>query len=450
MTTKTILLFFGFALWAVFTAQAQLPTGEPMRFSLEQAYAYALEHNVSTVNARIDQEISQKKVWETTAIGLPQVNASAGYTNYIELMTTLIPAEFFGGPAGEFQTVQFGTKHNTDASLSVSQLIFSGEYIVGLQAARAYKMLSDKALVVSEQELKEQIAQIYTLALVLNENLSILDSTLTMTRQTYEETAQMYQAGMTEATAVDQLQLQVLTMENSRRSISFQVENTLRLLKYQMGLDLFADITLADSLTTMVEEALVSAVVNQTFDIYQNADYQMLEVQEALSELSLRREKSKFLPTLSANYVYQTSNMGDEFNLSGSDAEWYPMQFIGLQINLPLFSSGGRLAKTAQARMELDKVRNLKYSISEGLKAQYENARSNLLTASDNLSASVINIELSERVYNNTLIQFKEGMASSLDLSQAQRQYFEAQGLYFAATLELLNAKYALDHILSK
>ena len=116
-------------------------------FTLKEAQEFALENNLNISNARLDVEHAQNLIWENTAIGLPQVNSSINYNNNLNLTTSLLPAEIFGGTPGEMIEVQFGTQHNTTASISASQLIFSGPYIVGLQAASIFRKSTEQSLV---------------------------------------------------------------------------------------------------------------------------------------------------------------------------------------------------------------------------------------------------------------------------------------------------------------
>ena len=104
-------------------------------FSLEDAINFAMENNYEIINAEKDVEAAKQRVLETTAIGLPQINAFVDYNNNIALPTSLIPGDFFGQP-GEEVEIQFGTKYNATLHASATQLIFSGEYLVGLKAAR--------------------------------------------------------------------------------------------------------------------------------------------------------------------------------------------------------------------------------------------------------------------------------------------------------------------------
>src|SRR6478609_10782820 len=93
-------------------------------FTLQQAIEYALEYNYSAINSGRDIEAAREKKWETTAMGLPQINAGVDYTDNFVLQKSVVPAEFFGGNPGEYAEVAFGTKHSMIARSTLSQLIF--------------------------------------------------------------------------------------------------------------------------------------------------------------------------------------------------------------------------------------------------------------------------------------------------------------------------------------
>ena len=165
-----VLLTIGFVL----QAQTNI-TQESYSFSLNEAIEHALKNNYAAINAARDIDAAKKKKWETTTIGLPQINASLGYQNNIELQKSLIPAEFFGGQPGEFAEVAFGTKHNMLGSATVSQLIFNGSYIVGLQSAKVYLQISENAKIKTNQEIREMVVNAYGNVLLANESIAILE-----------------------------------------------------------------------------------------------------------------------------------------------------------------------------------------------------------------------------------------------------------------------------------
>ena len=169
MKNKLILIFTLFAL----AMQAQ-DKKQNYSFSLDQAISHALTNNRSEINAGRDIEIAKKKKWETTAMGLPQINGAINYQDNFKLQTSLLPAQIFGGPAGEFAEVSFGTKHNGGGSLSLTQLIFDGSYIVALQASKTYLQFYENYKVKTDSDVKEMIINSYGNVLLAEESAQIL------------------------------------------------------------------------------------------------------------------------------------------------------------------------------------------------------------------------------------------------------------------------------------
>lgn len=451
-------LLFIFCLPLSLAAQDE---NEELEFSLEQAKEYAVKNNLNVQNAQIDVEIAEKKVWETTAIGLPQIKATADYQNMIEIPTQIMPdfmtpavvginQGIFGiepvvpynpNASSEGMPVQFGKKHNMNFGFSVSQIIFNGEYIVGLQASRTYKELSTKSLIKNEQDTKKSVEQAYYLVLVMENNKKVIDENLENTKKILTEIEAMHNAGIMEETDIDQMRLTVLRLENAQKSLERQVELSYQLLKYQMNLEQDKKVILTDNLDKIIKENDVLTIQTTELDINKNIDYQLLQTQEGLSALSLKQEQSKYLPSLVAFFSYEKNAMRDEFNFFDSDKEWYPTSIVGLSLEVPIFSSGQRWVKVQQAQLELKKTQNSKQFLEQSLETSVTKEKINLKNAVEKVETEKQSLALSQKIYDRTLIKYKEGMSSSLDLTQAQNQYLTAQQNYFNSILEMLNAQ---------
>ena len=421
----------------------------PTSFSLKEAQNYALENSQAVQNARLDILIAKKKVWETTAIGLPQADMSLGHNYNIDLPTTLMPASIFNpkAPDDEFVEMQFGTTHNTSFNFKATQLVFSGEYLVGLAASKIYKDLSENQLEKSEQEIKETIANTYELVLIAEERMAIIDSNITSTESILQDTKSMYELGFAEETDANQLQINLSTLTNALKSAERQVNILKELLKFQMNIPLANSIELTENLETLLNQLNIEGVMGTAFDQENHIDFRIINTQEHLQELSVKREKSTFLPTVSAFYNHQESMMGNDFEVfSGGD--WYNANIVGLSINIPLFSSGQRLSKVSQAKIELDKLENSKSQLSESLNFQVTKARAEFENAYDKFNLELDNKKLTETIFKNYQIKYKSGMATSLELTQAQLQYLNTEDAYFQAIFNLLDAKNRLDKAL--
>jgi len=434
---------------------------EILKLSVFEAQSYALQNNRTVQSSKIDLEIAKKKVWETTAIGLPQINFTTSYTHQFTVtkfpmgggldanalaampentpLTNTNLLNSFAPP----QMVPMGNANSTTFDLTLSQLIFSGEYIVGLQASRVYKEISEKSFNKTEIQTKESVANSYYIVLVLGENLKVLKDSYKAIDQTYNDMVKMNEQGFNEQTDVDQLKINKSNVQTVITSLEAQKEVSMKLLKLQLGVDFAQNVVLTDSLSGIMQQNNLTYLISKDFNIESSVDYQIMSTQEKLMALSLKREKSKFLPTVSAFYRHQ--QLLDEPLIN-----FQPKDVLGVTISLPIFSSGQRLSQVSQAKLNLEKTRLSKNDVGQGLVLEFEKAHSDYQTTFSNFTINKESMELSKKVYDRTVIKYREGVSSSFELTQNQNQYLTAESNYFNSVLSLLGAKAKLDRILNK
>jgi len=419
-------------------------------FSLKQAQEYALKNNYNLVNSARDIDVAKKRVWESTAIGLPQVSTEANFQNFIDIPTSLVPASAFNpnAPADEFAELQFGTDYNTTASLSASQLIFDGTYIVGLQAAKTYKELSVNTFKKTKEETRETIAKSYHTAIAAIENSQILESSYKSALTLLNETKAMYKEGLIEEQNVDQLQLNLTNLENSVNQAKRQSEIAKNLLKFQMGMDVSSPIILTDDFEILVKTGNEStALMNQQFNFSGHFNYQLAQTNEKLMKLLYRKEKFSFAPSFAAFFSHQQSNMSNEFD-AFSGGKWYPTTLWGLSLKLPILTSGIRLAKMGQAKIKHEQAITSSKQVEQSLILQVQTAQSNYSSALDTYKNQKLNLELAKSIHNKTIKKYGEGIVSSMELTQSQTQMLSTEGMYIKSILDLLNSKSALKKAL--
>lgn len=418
-------------------------------FTLKQAQEFAIKNSYLSLNATMDIEAAKKKVWETTAYGLPQISAEATFQNFLELPTSLIPANAFNpnAPDDQFAELKFGTDYNTTASISASQLIFDGSYIVGLQAAKAFQQISISTKKKTDLEIKNAVALAYHNVLAAQENQTILDSNYQSTNDLLIETKAIYDAGLTEEQNVDQLQLNLSNIESLAAQAKRQIDVAKMMLKVQMGLDISTPIVLTEQLEEMVVIDDVTSFLLKNFNYESHIDYELAQTNEHLTMLSYRNEKYSFAPSIAAFFNHQQQNMNNTFD-AFSGGTWYASTLWGLSLKLPIFTSGMRLAKMGQAKIEMEKAMNNSKFISQNLILQFNAEQSKLDVAYNSYNIQKKNLDLSISIHNKTIKKYAEGLATSLELTQSQTQMLSTEGKYIESILVLLNAKAALKKAL--
>lgn len=428
--------------------RVQEQTAEPRSFSLSEAMEHAVVHNLNAENARLDVLSADKRVWEATATGLPQVSASVNYNNNLSLATTLIP-DFLGDPSDKIE-VQFGTKHFATAGMVANQVIFSGSFIVGLQTAKVFKEFTQTNRELTEQQVKEAVTQGYYIVLLSEQTLEVLRGNLANMQATLEDTRELYKAGFIEEIEVDQLEVTFSDLENAVLSMERQLVAARSLLKYQMGLDAGEEIELTDKLEDFVEALDYQVLGSVEMNVESNLNYQILRDQEQLAYMDMKLKQTEYMPNLSAFFTMDFTAQRDEFNLFDTEEEWYQASAVGLSLNIPVFSSGLRMAGVAQKRIAYEQAKNTREFTSRGLKVEFMQAQYDLANAYEKFSSEKKNLVLAQKVVNTTKSKYNEGLAGSLELTQVNDQFLQTLSNYTSAMVELLNAKVTLDILMNK
>jgi len=424
--------------------QAQEKTGD-LKLSLKEAQEYAIQNNKLMISSRMEVDASKVAVWETISNALPQVSASASFTDNLKLMTTLLPGEFFGQPAGTKIPVTFGSQYNSGASIQASLLLFNAPLYIGIESTKLANKLSEKSLARTELDTKESVSSAYFLILVSEKSLEILNGNISNLNETLKSTRSMYAAGMAESTDVDQMLSNVTMVENSRSSMQQAIELNYNLLRFQLGVTPETRITLSETLESLTSQINLEALLSQQFDHKQNIDYMLVEGQEQMSSLALKSQKASVLPTLSGFYSYGVNGMGDKIKTQ----QWFRNSMTGLQLSIPIFASGQRYSQIKRAQINLNKAATTKDMVSEQLLLQEKQLRYNLVNANLQYKSQKDNVEVSKRVYASMENKYKQGMASSLDLTQSNSLYLQAENNYVSSLMNLLQTKLALDKLLN-
>lgn len=426
---------------------------KPQIFSLKDVQEYAVRNSTNVINSNLDLKIAKKKVWETTATGLPQINGKVSYRDQLKIPTTLIPAKFMdpSAPDGEFFEMKFGTQHNATFDITVSQLVFNGTYIIGLQSAKIYKRISEESLIKSKIEVKALVSETYDMIIISESLRDILEKNFKNLKVLYNEVKEMNKSGFVEDTDVDQIKLSLDELKNKISNMERQIEISYRLLKFQMGMPLYDKITLSDNLTSLIERLKRSNIANESFLPEMNINFKIAETAVKSSNMLLKKEKSTFLPSLSAYFTYSKNAMRNDFNfLKKSGERWYPSIVAGLNLNFPIFSSGLRASRVQQSKMELFKAINTRNEVKRGLELNYSKTLSNYKNARNNSKTLGNSVKLAKRIYNKFLMKYKEGVSSSMDMIQAYNQYLSVEINYRNSLIQLSNAEIELEKVLNK
>ena len=403
-----------------------------LKLSVQEAEQYAIEHNRTMQNASLDIKQAKAARWQTLSSMLPQVSAGFSYQNYCgyELnMMGMPPIPM--NPSGTF---------NTTVSMALT-----GAQVVGTMLANLSIEMADITKQQTEQSISKSVRSVYLSILVMEKTVSLLDSSLVNLENLERTTINAVKAGAAEQVDADQISIQVNSMKNNINSTSRSLEMLYNSLQLQLGADINTKIELTGSLDDILNTDGIKSLLLESFDINNNYDYQLLKKSEELTKRQVTMSWMDFLPTISVYYQYS------KLTYFGKDAGFSmtPPNMIGASVNLPIFSSGTRVAKVKEAKINLQKMQNTIKSTEDALYVQERQLRYNLVSALENYENQADNIDVSQRVFNNILTKYKYGMSSSLDVTNASNNLITAQSNYVQSVMTLLNAQIELETLMN-
>ncbi|MDR1171639.1 MAG: TolC family protein [Bacteroidales bacterium] len=399
-----------------------------LHLTLKEAQDYAVQHNRTVWNAGLSVSEAQKKTWEAISSGLPQVSATVDYQNMMGFKMSFagmtIPLE----PTSNFQA-------------KVTQLLFSAGYWVGIKMSKIGEQMSETARLQSELDIRQQTQSAYHAILIAEENRKILEKNLENIRTLSKSTEDMVRVGVAEQTDADQLKVQVATVMNGIKTVERHVELAYNLLRFQLGVETGAEITLAQTLETLIAERDTQEIMAAAFDLNNNYNVQLLDQQIDLANKQISLEKAASLPTVAVFYSYTYKIKKSTFDMS-------PNNVIGLNANIPIFASGQRHVRTQQARIKQETASNNRALLADQLLMQEKQLRFNLNNAIESLELQKEAMSVSQRVFESITRKFQQGTASSLDVTTANTSLLQAQTNYINAMMDVFTAQTNLEALL--
>ncbi len=423
---------------------------QPQSFTLQEAIDFAIENNRASKNAARDIEAAKEQKWETIASGLPQIDAEIGYQNWLKQQVSLIPAEVFGGNPGEFAEVVFGTEKSMAATATLSQKIFDGSYFVGLQSAKVFLEISKNAKEKTDLEVRKAVINAYGNVLLAEESVMIFDRNIAVLEKNLDDTTKIYENGLAEEESVEQLQITLSGVKSNLNNA-----NRLKDLAYQMfnitlGLDISNQTVLSENLNSLATQNTVLSLLDAEENIEQTIDYKIAENDKVSKELLLKLERSKALPTLNAFLNGAYNGYSDQFTFANNNQRWFGSSLIGINMSVPIFSSGMRIAATKRARINLEKAEDDLTETEQKLRFHIASAKSDYRFAIEDYGNKKQNLNLAERIEKKNQIKYFEGIASSFELRQAQTQLYTTQQEFLRAMLDVINKKAELETVLNE
>lgn len=421
---------------------------ESYTFSLEEAIIFGIQNNYNSIIAEKEVEKTVKQRWEIIAQGLPQISANVDYQNFLRQPVTLIPGEIAGGAPGTFVPVSFGTKHNLGGTATLNQLIFDGSYIVGVQSARTLLQISKNAKTKTDQSVKEAIISAYANVLLAEQSVEILQQNVESIEGNFQDTQKIFENGLAEEEDVEQLNITLIGLENNLNRSTRMQGIAYEMLNHTLGLPIDTKLNLTENLDALAMKYYDLSLLSKEIPIEQNIDYRIAANNAEAAKIFVRLEKAKALPSLSGFLNYGAQGYSERFTFFNSDQEYFAQSILGVSLNIPVFSSGLRGAKTQQMQIEYEQALLQLDETENEVRLEIRRARNDYEYSLENYQTQQKNLDLAERIEKKNQIKFFEGLASSFELSEAQRQLFSAQQELLQSMLNVITTKATLENLL--
>ena len=407
-------------------------------FTVMQAADYAIKNSAQVKNALIDVQEQRQTNKEIAAAALPQINGNVSVTDYLSIPTSLIPAEFLGGPPGTFIGLKFGTKYNASFGADLQQILFDGQVFVGLQARKTAIDFSVKNVEVTGELIKANVYKIYYQLVVGKKQIETLDANIDRFEKLLHDTKEIYKNGFAEKLDVDKVEVQLSNLRTEKLKAQNQIEAGNEGLKFLMSMPQKDVLILTDTLS---EDELKANTLEENYNYAERKEFQLLTLSSKLNEFNIRRYKLSKIPTVSGFANFTQNAQRQTFDFFKINQPWYTTSFIGFKISVPIFDGGARNARIARAKLDLEKTKNnidqLKLSIDNDIAESRIRMKSALAT----MESQKKNIDLAEQVYRTTKLKYEQGLGSNQEIYNAEAELKTAQTNYYGSLYDAINAK---------
>ena len=407
-------------------------------FTAKEAVDYAIKNSVQVKNALVDIEIQRQTNKEITAAAYPQINGNLSVNDFLNIPTSLIPAEFFGGAPGTYAPVKFGTKYNASFGAEVQQILFDGQVFVGLMARKTVIESAIKIKEITAEQIKVNVMKIYYQLVVGTKQIGSIDANIARFDKLLHDTREIYKNGFAEKLDVDKVEVQLNNLQTEKLKAENQIAAGYEGLKFLMGMPQQNSLILTDTLSA---EELKSNILDQSYNYNNRKEFQLLDIATKLGEFNVRRYRLSKIPTLSATGSFNKNAQRTSFDFFKGGGQWFTTSFISMRVNIPIFDGGARNARIAKAKLELEKTKNNVEQFKLSVDNDVAQSRLKMKTALLTMDSQKKNIELAEQVYKTTKLKYEQGLGSNQEIYNAQTELKVAQNNYYSSLYDAINAK---------
>jgi outer membrane protein len=408
--------------------------------TVQDALELAKKNNINIKTARTNLQLQEQTNKSITATALPTVSGTITTTAYVQLPVSIIPKDAFapGQPAAPM-AVSFTPKYNATAGVTLKQSLFDGQVFVGLKARNTALDYSRKEIDLAVENISVNVYKVYYQLLVSRTQVMLLDADIERAQKLLNDSRVMNQNGFAEKLDVDKAQVQLANLQTSKQNTETTITNGYLSLKYLIGIPAADSVVLT---TQFKEEDLSGGIpVELQYRYEDRYDYQSLQISEKLGQYDIKRYKAVYFPTVDLNGAYFKNAYNNTYDFLTTGGNWYSNSYLGIQINVPIFSGFSKNANLQKAKLNYSLITEQMENLKQNIDLEVRQARNNFLNAMKTMNNQKENSKLAESVYNQTKKKFESGLASNTDVTNAQTDLIQAQTNFINALYNSIIAK---------
>lgn len=428
-------------------------------FSIQQTIDYAIKNNVNVKNALIDVQLQVQQNREFTSNAYPHINGSIESTYNPSVATQVVPN--FISPAtyqvlidqgvkdgngqpivmpGDFGFIaaQFGSKFSTTAGISLQQLLFDGQVFVGLMARPAAIDFKKKNVEITAEMIKANVYKIYYQLVVSKTQIELLDANIALIQKLLNDTKIIYENGFAEKLDIDKVSVQLTNLQTEKSKVLNTISNGYYGLKILIGMPIKDELVLTDKLT---DEEIKEGILEKSIYSYDDRkEYQYIKIGKTLNEYNVRRFKLSQIPTISLNALYAKNAQRNQWDFVRR-GDWYTIATVGLKLTAPIFNGFYAKSKIEQAKLEVKKIDNQIQALELSIDNEVMTAKNNFRSAISTMDFQKKNMDLAEKIYQQTKKKYEMGTGSQMEINTAQTEMKTAQTNFITALYDAIISK---------
>jgi outer membrane protein len=403
------------------------------QMTMNDCVNYGLSYHPEVKVAQLQRQDADWQVRESKAGGLPQLTVGFNYQYFLQ--KPALPAEALGFPGPPGSKITFVLGHSAAGNATLSQLFFSNSYRIAVRVADNYRQYVAEAEQVARKKVKDQVIAAYLPALLISDNLTIIDKNIFNLETLLKETSAIQKAGFAEQLDVDRLDLALASLRSERENLARQRTTVVDALKFAMGYSVSQPLELKDNVQQLV--ATYSALdLTKMVEPTQRPEFRQLVKARDLSLLNQKLHEKTWLPTVAGFLNYQGAYQGN--NLFKSF--FVPQSVIGLSANFNLYDSGVENARRQRAIIQTQTIEAQRGLLENAFKLEWEAVKVQYTNAQERIKSQQKNLDLAQRIYDTTQKKYKAGIGSSFEVVSAEQALYTAQQALMQAQFDLLNA----------